>query len=95
MSNFTKLTLLSNSGPVTSAGVVWPGGIGTFEAVGTWGGGSAKLQSLGPDGTSWSDLLDVVLSANGAIGFEYGQTTLRCVVATATGVYATVCQVSP
>jgi len=94
MTQYAKATLVSNFGPGNGPAVAWGGGIGTFEAVGTWGGGSAKLQALLPDGSSWADLTDVVLTANGAIGFEYCQTSLRCVVTTATAVTATVCGVS-
>lgn len=95
MGAYAAITVANNSGPGNGSTFEWPGGIGTFEAVGTWGGGNAKLQALGPDGSTYVDLTEVVLDANGAIGFEYGRSTMRCVITTATAVYAAVKGVSP
>jgi len=92
---FEDLTLVANQGPGTYGPVDWQGGIGTFKATGTWGGGNAKLQALSPDGSTYYDLTGVVLSANGAIGFEHSRTSIKCVVTTATAVYAAIGPVSP
>lgn len=92
---FEDLPLAVNAGAGTTGPVEWPGGIGTFKAIGTWGGGSAKLQALGPDSDTWYDLAEVVLTANGAIGFEHSRAQIRCVIATATGVHASIGPVSP
>lgn len=96
MGAYSDLVVVNNDGPGNKAAVAWPGGIGTLIAqAGTWGGGSVKLQILLPDGSTWADLTDVVLSANGAVGFECGRASLRAVVATATGVRAKLAGVSP
>lgn len=90
-----SITVASNAGAGDGAAVWWPGGIGTFKAAASWGGGSAKLQVLLPDGATWDDLADIVLDASTtSIGFELDAAQIRCVVATATGVYATVGLVS-
>jgi hypothetical protein len=91
---FEDLPLAVNAGAGTTGPVDWPGGIGTFKAVATWGGGNVKLQALGPDSDTWYDLVDVVLSANGAIGFEHSRGSLRAVITTATGVHAAIGPVS-
>jgi hypothetical protein len=85
----TNVILASNAS-ATGKAVNWPGGPGTFTAVATWGGGTVKLQLLGPDGSSWIDAgTDTTLTANGGGNFELppGQS-IRVSIATATGVYA-------
>ena len=76
--NTAGVVLLSN-GSATGAGVQWPGGKGVATVVGTFGGTSATLQYLAPDGSTWLDVktLDpssgaqtaVALTAAGSIGF--------------------------
>lgn len=46
------VTLLTN-GAATGSSILWPGGQGLFAVVGTFGGATATLQFLGPDGTTW------------------------------------------
>jgi hypothetical protein len=80
--------LLSNAS-ATSTPVLWPGGKGTFLASATFGGGTVKLQVMGPDGTNYIDVgTDTTLTAAGG-----GRSYIRANVATATAVYATVSQV--
>lgn len=82
-----SLTLLSNAGAGNGASVKWPGGAGEICAIGTWGGGNLQLQALGPDGTTWVNVGSAI-TANGVAKFELGRGTVRGVVTTATGVYA-------
>ena len=45
---------LLNAATATGPAIGWPGGVGVFTAVGTWtGGGTATLEYLGPDGTTY------------------------------------------
>ncbi len=88
MSTSAQLTLLSNASATGSA-VRWPGGRGEFSAVATWGGGTVKLQYLGPDAATWVDAgTETTLTANGGGVFELGPGSIRANVATATAVYA-------
>lgn len=76
----------------TTAGFTWRGGRGTFLAVATFGGGTVKLQALGPDASTWIDAgSDTTLTAAGGGNFELPPGQLRVNVATATAVYAVVC----
>lgn len=83
--------LLTNAA-ATSAAYVWKGGEGTFMAKATWGGGTVKLQFLGPDGTTWIDAgSNTTLTADGGGNFSLpAGTNIRANVATATAVYASV-----
>lgn len=86
----TTAQLFSNIAATTAA-FTWRGGKGTFLAVATFGGGTVKLQTLGPDGTTWIDAgTDTTLTAAGGGNFELPAGQLRVNVATATAVYAVV-----
>lgn len=88
MGTSANLALLSNASATGSA-LQWPGGRGVFSASATWGGGTVKLQYLGPDGTTWIDAgSDTTLTANGGGVFELPACQVRANVATATAVYA-------
>lgn len=68
------------------------GGYYMLSGVATWGGGSLKLQQLGPDGSTYLDTA-ASLTANG-IAYAYcapGQYKLT--VATATALYTTLVRV--
>ena len=69
---------------------IWPGGDGVFDAVATWGGGSASLEFLQADGSTWTAVsADTTLSANGGGVFTLGEgTKIRVNVTTATAVFA-------
>lgn len=65
------------------------GGIYSFAAVGTWGGGNVEVQKLGPDGSTFISMSTAVkLLANGVFAPSYfppGQ--YKIVITTATAVY--------
>lgn len=83
-----KHQLLSNAS-ATGGEFIWQGGRGHFAAVATWGGGTVKLQYLGPNGTTWIDAgPDTTLTADGGGNFELPPCRIRANVATATAVYA-------
>lgn len=49
-----QLALLSAvSGDVTGSPLMWNGGIAAFEVLGTLGGATVSLQTIGPDGQTW------------------------------------------
>jgi hypothetical protein len=69
----------------------WRGGRGSFLAQATWGGGTVKLQYLGPNGTDYEDMGDdTTLTEDGGGNFEFPAGQLRVNVATATDVYAVI-----
>lgn len=59
--------LLDNASATGSAFTVL-GGRYIWDAVATWSGATAQLQSLGPDGSTWVDITDASLTDDGAIG---------------------------
>ena len=75
---------LDSSTPVAQN---WKGGKGVFIAEATWGGGSAKLQCISPNGT-FIDVPNVSLTANGIVAFDLPPGQIKVVIATATHVYA-------
>lgn len=83
---------LSNAS-ATGAAATLQGGVYTLTAVATWTGGSATVEQLMPDGTTWV-ATDLTLSANGMadpIALPPGQ--YRIAIATATVVYAAVSRI--
>jgi hypothetical protein len=75
-------TLLS-SYALNDAGkpVQWHGGVGQFDAWGTWGSATLKLRYSPNDGTTWIDVGDdATLTADGGCAFELGPCLLRCEV---------------
>lgn len=83
-----KVNLASNASATGSA-KIWQGGRGTFSAVATFGGGTVKLQFLGPDGSTWIDAgSDTTLTAAGGGNFDLPPCNIRVNIATATAVYA-------
>ena len=81
------MPILLENASATSAQKSWDGGRGVFAAVATWGGGSAQLQYLGPNGSTWLNV-GSALTADGLQSFELPPGMIRCAVATATAVYA-------
>lgn len=76
---------------VTTAAFALLGGKYGAAAVATFGGGSVKLQTLGPDNTTWlsvSSGTDFAAAGYATIDLPSGQ--YRFTIATATAVYATV-----
>jgi hypothetical protein len=64
----------------------WCGGVGMFNAVGTFGGGTVKLQYIGADGTTWIDAgsSTAVVAASGAL-FELPPGQIRAVIVGSSG----------
>ena len=98
MSSSASTTLLSNAS-ATGDYVRWEGGHGVATFAGTFGGTSATLEYLGPDGTTAlavKTLADdgtqtaVALTAAGCIGFILPPGRIRAVLTggTPTGMYA-------
>lgn len=80
-----------NISATTAAKQVLLGGRYVFAVVATWGGGTVKLQMLGPNGSTWLDVTNASFTADGYIGVELpAGSQVRFNVATATAVYATV-----
>jgi len=82
-----QVALAANAGAGNGSTCQWPGGQGAFIAEATWGGGSAKLQTISPQGT-WLDVTSVTLNANGLILFTIPAGQIRVVIATSSAVYA-------
>lgn len=77
----------------TTAAFKLNGGTYGVAAVGTWGGGSATLQTLGPDGTTWLTAA-TAFSANGYETAILSPGQYRFAVATATAVYVSIARVN-
>ena len=61
------ISLLPANSAASGAQVRWPGGMGVFAVVGTWGGATVTLQFVGPDGaTLIAAGTSTTLTANGA-----------------------------
>ena len=68
------------------------GGKYAVEALATFGGGSVKFQSLGPDGSTWisvSSTTDFTAAGDPAV-VDISPGQYRFTIATATAVYASV-----
>lgn len=91
---FTHSAELLTNGAATGAAFQWPGGRLSFSASATWGGGSATLEFLGPDATTWipavkdTDGTAAALSADGMLICELPPCQIRVAIVTATAVYA-------
>jgi hypothetical protein len=73
----------------TTAAFVLKGGKYLVEALATFGGGSVKLQALGPDGSTWLSVSSATdFSAAGAATVDLPQGQYRFTIATASAVYA-------
>lgn len=93
MSTATDGALFSNISANTAAFHL-RGGKYAAAAVATFGGGSVKLQALGPDGSTYlsvSSTTDFTAAGYGVVDLPAGQ--YRFTVATATAVYASVYRV--
>lgn len=83
-----SVPLLSN-GSATSAAKKWLGGVGVLTVAGTFGGTSATLEYLGPNGSTWLPVramatdgtqTTVALTAAGMIGFALPPGSIRVVL---------------
>ena len=82
--NIVIVNKAATQGPFTLAG-----GKYGVTASATWGGGSATLQRLGPDGTTYVTCL-TAFSANGYASVDLPPGTYQVAIATATAVYVEV-----
>lgn len=80
-------TLLSNS-LATGSRIAWPGGTGVLIVSGTWGGATATLQFVGPDGALVSAGASTTLTANGAGVFYLPRCSIQVTITSATGATA-------
>jgi len=87
---YTKGTKFSNIAGTPGAFDLPSGQYGVLVSA-TWGGGSATLQKLSPDGTTYVTCL-TAFSANGYATVNLPAGTYKLTIATATGVYA---EISP
>lgn len=70
------------------------GGKYAVAAIGTWGGGSAKLQTLGPDGSTYLSVSSGTdFSANGYGVVDLPPGMYQLTIATATAVSATITRI--
>ncbi|CAB4121948.1 hypothetical protein UFOVP16_29 [uncultured Caudovirales phage] len=80
----------------TGLGFDYPGGIGKMMASATWSGGNARLEMLGPDGSTWLPVDQYAqasvaqLTANGMVTFIAPAGRMRVNITTATNVNASV-----
>lgn len=91
MRKHIRLNLLSNES-ATGSSQIWNGGRGTFSVAGTLGGATVKLQTLGPDGTTWIDAgVYTTLTAAGVGNFDLPQGPIRAAVSggAPSGLFAT------
>lgn len=90
MSNVTDGKAFSNISATTAAFNL-KGGKYAVAAVATWGGGSAKLQTLGPDGTTWLSVASASdFTANGYATVDLPAGQYRFTIATASAIYASI-----
>jgi hypothetical protein len=93
MSSTTEAVAFQNIS-ATTAPFQLHGGRYSAAAVATWGGGSAKLQILGPDGATYLSVASTTdFSANGFATVDLPPGQYRFTIATATAVYCEVAQV--
>jgi hypothetical protein len=70
------------------------GGKYAVSALATWGGGSAKLQVLGPDGSTYLSVASATdFTANGYAAIDLGPGDYRLLIATATAIYAQIVRI--
>jgi hypothetical protein len=86
----TTYALLANAAATGATVSPIASGAYVFSAAGTFGGATVKLQALGPDGATWSDVAS--LAAAGSTGVVLGEgASVRAAVAggSPAGLYAT------
>lgn len=80
--NFITFTGLS----ADSSSFSLAGGVYAFAVKATWGGGSADLQMLMPDGSSYLSVLAAPFTADGDTILDMPSGTYKVAIATATAV---------
>lgn len=81
------VTFASNGGAGNGIPKQWAGGRALLVAQATWGGGSAKLQTLSSDGSTWVDITNASFTASGSVEVALPHGQIRCVIATSSAVY--------
>lgn len=69
-SDMKKTVLLDNASATGPAVLVVFGGRQVFSIVGTFNGGTAQLQMLGPDGFTFIDIANGAFTAPGAVAVD-------------------------
>lgn len=80
----TSLPLLDNvtGGGISGSSHIWPGGEGIFSAAGTFGGGTVRLQFLGPNESTWIDAgSSAFISVAGGCVFSLAPGLIRATIA--------------
>lgn len=78
----------------TSPQIMWPGGVGSFDCVGTWNGATVTLQVVGGDGTSLENAgTATTLTANGNGVFYWRRGLMQATVTGAGGSTSLTCSV--
>lgn len=103
--NLTPTAAAAAGSYPSTAGILWQGGRGVCAVAGTFGGTTATLEYLGPDGSSWiavavTDPADgsqtaVALTASGGIAFQLppGPIRLTLTGGTPSALYATAARI--
>jgi hypothetical protein len=68
---------LLNNASATGASTAWGGKKGVFAIAGTFGGTTAQLELLGPNGSTWIALASASFTAAGAVVVELPPCRLR------------------
>lgn len=89
MSRAIDGAVYKNQGAGTLGPFHLDGGVYAMEAIGTWGGGNADLQRLGPDNSTYVTCGTATkMTANGFASPVYlPRGTYQFVITTSTGVY--------
>lgn len=89
----TEGVLFQNIAATTSAfGLI--GGYYNINVTATFGGGTVKLQMLGPDGSTWQDVgSSTTFTSAGQATVQLPPGSYRVNIATSTAVYASVARI--
>lgn len=94
MAGTTRIDFFKNAAAGTSPSFSWKGGKFCLVAQATWTAGNVKLQYQSLDGTTWVDVANSTLSANGMTGvLELPPCLLQAVAATGSAFYASLVEV--
>ena len=89
----------STAAKVTGTAVLWPGGSGAFDCVGTWNGATVTLSMLASDGSTYlaegTGAAGGVFTANALTNFTWGRGYIEGIVTAAGSSTALQCSVRP
>lgn len=90
------ITVLPANSAASGPQVRWPGGMGVFAVVGTWGSATVTLQFVGPDGVTLITAgTSTTLTANGAGMFYLPAGKIQATVTGATGTTSLMASATP